>query len=114
MPHDPRKLLQDILARAEDIQRDTQGADLGGFQANTLLRCATERRFEIIGEAVSRLLKADAAVAARITDYRKIIDFRNAITHGYDVIDDQLIWDAVTAKLPILKQQVEAILAQLP
>ena len=114
MPHDPRKLLQDILSRAEAILRDTQGKDLAGYQANEMLRFATERQFEIIGEAISRLLKDDAALASRMTDYRKIIDFRNAITHGYDLVDDQLVWDAVTGKLPILKQEVEALLAQMP
>lgn len=113
MPHDPRKLLQDILERIEAIQQDNQGIDVAGYQANRLLRFATERQFEIIGEAVSRLLRADAALAARISDYRKIIDFRNAITHGYDLVDDQLVWDAVTNKLPILKREVEALLAEL-
>jgi len=114
MPHDPRKLLQDILSRAEGIQQFTAGKDLTAYRAHDMLRLAVERQFEIIGEAISRLLKADAALAARLTDYRRIIDFRNAITHGYDMVDDQIVWDAVTAKLPILKQEVEALLAQLP
>ncbi len=114
MPHDPRKLLQDILTRADAIQRDTSGKDLAAYQSNELLRLATERQFEIIGEAVSRLLKSDAVLAAQITDYRKIIAFRNAITHGYDLVDDQLVWDAVINKVPILKKEVESILAKLP
>ncbi len=113
MPHDPRKLLQDILDRAEAIARDIQSVDFAHYQGNQLLRFATERQFEIIGEAVSRLLKTNAALAARISDYRRIIDFRNAITHGYDTIDDQLVWDAVTNKLPKLKREVEVLLAQL-
>src|SRR5262249_46493753 len=103
MPPDPRKLLQDILSRVQAIQRDTQGKDLAAYQAHEMLRFAVERQFEIIGEAVSRLLKTDATAAAQIRDYRKIIDFRNAISHGYDLVDDQLVWDAVVNKLPILK-----------
>ena len=114
MLHDPRKLLHDIVTRAEAIQQQTQGKDLATYQGDELLRFAIERQFEIIGEAVSRLLKADPALAARITDYRRIIDFRNAISHGYDVVDDQLVWDAVVNKLPILKREVETMVAQLP
>ena len=112
MQHDPRKLLQDILDRATSIERCVAGKDLAAYQVDEVLRFAVERQFEIIGEAVSRLLKVDAALAARLTDYRKIIDFRNAITHGYDFVDDALVWDAVTAKLPILEREVQALLSK--
>ncbi|HEX4588436.1 MAG TPA: HepT-like ribonuclease domain-containing protein [Gemmataceae bacterium] len=113
MPHDPRKLLQDILSRAEAIQRFCAGVDFAAYQANEMLRLAVERQFEIIGEATNRLLKTDAALAARITDYRRIVDFRNAITHGYDLVDDQLVWDTVVAKLPNLRNEVQSLLAGL-
>lgn len=59
------------------------------------------------------MLTHDAALTAQVTDYRKITNFRNAITHGYDVVDDQLVWDVVQNKLLLLKQQVEALLATL-
>jgi uncharacterized protein with HEPN domain len=49
------------------------------------------------------------AALARITDHRRIIAFRNVLIHGYDALDDQIVWDAVTAKLPILKSEVEAM-----
>src|SRR5438045_1315543 len=102
MPHDPRKLLHDIMSRVEAIQQFTQGKDLAEYQADAMLRAAVERLFGIIGEAVSRLLKSDAALAARLTDYRKLIDFCKSITYSVGVVDDQPVWDAVTNKLPTL------------
>jgi uncharacterized protein with HEPN domain len=114
MPHDARKLLHDILSSAEGIERFTAGKDFADYQANEILRLAGERQFEIIGEALSRLLKTDAALASQITDYRKIIDFRNIISHGYDFVDDQLIWDTLTNKLPALKAEVVDLISQLP
>jgi uncharacterized protein with HEPN domain len=42
--------------------------------------------FEIVGEALSQLKKLDAALAARITDHRKIISFRNVLIHAYSQI----------------------------
>jgi uncharacterized protein with HEPN domain len=113
MPHESRKLLEDMRRQAALIQAFTAGKTLPEYQAHDMLRLAVERQFEIIGEALGRLLKLDAALVAQITNYRKIIDFRNAITHGYDVIDDLLVWDVIQNKLPLLRQQVEALLATL-
>lgn len=113
MPHDTGQLLEDVQRQAALIQAFTAGKTLAEYQAHDMLRLAVERQFEIIGEALSRLLKLDAAVAAQITNYRKIIDFRNAITHGYDTVDDQLVWDVVQNRLPLLKQEVEGLLAAL-
>jgi hypothetical protein len=76
-----------------------------------LLRSAVDRLFTIIGEALTRLEKLDASVASRISDYRKIIGFRNVLIHGYEVIDDAIVWTTVQNHLPILKQQVETLLA---
>jgi uncharacterized protein with HEPN domain len=82
MPHESRKLLEDMQRQAVFIQEFAADKTLAEYQANDMLRLAIERQFEIIGESLSRLLKFDAALAAQITNYRKIIDFRNAITHG--------------------------------
>ena len=41
-----------------------------------MLRAAVERQCEITGEALAKLAKADEPVAARISDYRRIIAFR--------------------------------------
>ena len=76
------KLLEDIRSAAEFVRVETQGLTLQEFQHNRVLRHAVERNFEIIGEAMRRLEKDDPATAARITDYRRIIAFRNVLIHG--------------------------------
>ena len=75
-----------------------------------MLRSAIDRQFEIIGEAMTRLIKHDPAIAARITDRRKIAGFRNALIHGYDSIDDATSWGIITTKLPVLRSEVAALL----
>lgn len=57
-------------------------------------------------------MRAHPDVAARITDWRDIIDFRNLLVHGYDVINDRLVWETVTEDLPVLRREVEALLAE--
>jgi uncharacterized protein with HEPN domain len=69
---------------------------------------AVERNIEIIGEAVSRILKKD--VGFQLSNSRKIVDNRNRIIHGYDSVSDEMIWSIVIRHLPVLKTEVEMLL----
>jgi uncharacterized protein with HEPN domain len=101
------KMLFDMLQAVARIERFTSGATFEAFQSNDMLRSAVERQFEIIGEALSRLNKSEPPVAAGISEYRKIISFRNVLIHGYDAITDSITWDIIQNKLPILRQELE-------
>jgi uncharacterized protein with HEPN domain len=46
----------------------------------------------------------------QITDFRRIIGFRNVLVHGYETIDDQIVWQMIQQHLPILKDQIEKLL----
>jgi uncharacterized protein with HEPN domain len=76
-----------------------------------MLRAAVEREFEIMGEALAKLARLDEEIAGRITDYRRIITFRNILIHGYADVDDRLVWDVVESKLAVLRREVESLLA---
>ncbi len=45
-----------------------------------------------------------------ISEYRRIIAFRNILIHGYAEIDDRLVWDIVESKLPRLRREVAALI----
>lgn len=45
------------------------------YLRNKVLRLAVERCFEIVGEALRRLDEQDHETAARVTDFRRIIEF---------------------------------------
>jgi uncharacterized protein with HEPN domain len=69
-----------------------------------------EREFEILGEALNRLLRDDPALEPAITHARRIIGLRNLLAHGYDVIDYRILWSAVNLHLPLLKKEVSGLL----
>lgn len=104
------KYFHDIQSSARALAGFVSGQTWESYQANLMLRRAVEREFEIIGEALAQLARRDAAMAARIVDYRQIIGFRNVLIHGYAEVDDALVWTATQVKLPGLLAQVEALL----
>ena len=69
---------------------------------------AVERNIEIIGEALSRILKLEPEII--ISNSRKIVDARNKIIQGYDEISDDVIWGIVVNNLPVFKTEVENLL----
>jgi uncharacterized protein with HEPN domain len=109
MQHEIKKYLFDIQSSIDSIfgflgsQRD-----FNAYLSNKLLRRGVERELEIIGEAAKNLLKINNAID--IENARKIIDLRNFISHGYDKVDDTIIWGIVNKHLPLLKNQVENLL----
>jgi len=103
--------LFDIKTSIDSINEYLGGnRDFNAYKANKLLKRGIEREFEIIGEAANRILKIDPDFP--IEDARKIVDFRNWVTHGYDRVDDVIIWGIVSKQLPILLKQVEYLLQE--
>jgi uncharacterized protein with HEPN domain len=64
------------------------------------------RKLEISGEAFARVEVAEPAVTGKFAELRKIVGLRNRIIHGYDAVDEEIIWDVAINKLPALRQQV--------
>ena len=108
------KLLEDVRDAAAFIAEISRGKALQDYERERLLRQAIERNFEIIGEAMNRLAQHDPEVAARISKHRRIIDFRNLLIHGYDLIDHRIVWSTIAEELPVLLAQVQALLSTPP
>ena len=62
---------------------------------------------------MTQLSKLDAALAARISGRRDIIAFRNILIHGYANVNNRLVWGTVETDLPILRREVDELLAEL-
>jgi uncharacterized protein with HEPN domain len=113
-PHDPAVALADVLRAGADIERFVGGGSLAAYGADRLLSSAVERQFEIVGEGLSRALRADPSIEAHLPDARRVIDFRNQLAHGYDTVDDRLVWTLATERLPALLAAVRDVIGEGP
>ena len=112
MQPDSPKYLEDIRDAAAFVFEETRESDLQHYLENRLLRQAVERNFEIIGEALNRLRRADPETADRIGETPRIVAFRDILAHGYDTIDHEIVWHLIRQDLPQLLQTVEHFLKE--
>jgi len=71
---------------------------------------ATIRQLEIIGEALNKLLEDEKFSALAPEYFRKIVNFRNNIVHGYFGIDLDEVWNVITLHLDILQSDIQNII----
>jgi uncharacterized protein with HEPN domain len=104
-----KKYLFDILEAIESIENYLgEKRDFNIYLSNKMLRRAVEREFEIIGEAMKKMEKLDNGLT--ITSKKQIINMCNRVIHGYDKIDDEIVWGTIVKYLPILKSEVSLLL----
>ncbi|RDC57342.1 DUF86 domain-containing protein [Pedobacter chinensis] len=112
MGNDIKTWLYDILNAIMEIDSflNDRPKDFINYQNDLRTKRAVERNIEIIGEALSRILRFDDGIV--ITNSRKIVDARNRIIHGYDSVSDDVIWGIVIRHLPVLQAEVQALLEE--
>jgi len=104
-----QKYLYDIRVAIDSIDEYLgDRRDFNMYKENKLLRRAIERELEIIGEAASKILDLDPNI--EIENARRIVDLRNFVIHGYDRVDDIIIWGIITNHLPKLRQDIDRLL----
>ena len=104
-----KKYLYDINESVESIENYLgEVRDFNIYLGNKMLRRAIERELEIIGEAMTKIEKIDPNLP--ITSKRQIISMRNRVIHGYDKIDNEMVWGTIIRHLPILKKEIKELL----
>jgi uncharacterized protein with HEPN domain len=105
---DPAERLRDILEAIAAIARHAK-CDRESFDKNELLQTWFLRHLQIVGEAATAVPEDVRSLAPEIP-WRQITGMRNVLVHGYFEVDTDLVWDAVTRDLPILKPAIERLL----
>ena len=114
MTNETRQRLLDllILDSCRAISQYTTGLDFAAYESDRMVRDAVERRLGIIGEALSRAADLKPALVDRIPELRQVVGLRNRVIHGYDAVDDEIVWDIVQNKLPRLQARVAELLGE--
>ncbi len=112
MDNNIKAWLYDILNAIMEIESffSDSTKEFAQYQNDLRTKRAVERNIEIIGEALSRILKRDETIL--ISNSRKIVDTRNRIIHGYDAVSDDVIWGIVVKHLPILQIEIQELLGE--
>jgi uncharacterized protein with HEPN domain len=109
MENEIKKYLFDINESIKTIEAFLgEKPNFGMYKENKMMRRAIEREFEIIGEAMTRINKINPEI--QITSKMQIINMRNRVIHGYDKIDDEIVWGVIIRHLPVLKKEISLLM----
>ncbi len=94
--------LEHILDAIEEIHAYMKGRTIDDLYADSMLRSAIRYQLAVVGEAANNITEQSRQLFKDV-EWRKIIDTRNVIIHGYALIDEEIIWNIIEEKLPELE-----------
>jgi len=98
--------IESIISELELIKSKVNN-NFNLFQKDFIIKRASERDLEIIGEAINKLIKLEPNI--NISGTKNIIGLRNLIIHSYDSVEDEIIWGIIQKDIPILKTEIEQL-----
>jgi uncharacterized protein with HEPN domain len=104
--------LQHILEAILEIESYTNQASFDDFMANSMMRFASIKQLEIIGEAANYLTDELKGRFSEV-EWRQIVGLRNVLIHQYFRVDENVVWGIIQNNVPELRAKVEEILNDL-
>lgn len=104
--------LEHILECINNINEFAEGRTFEQIERDKMCYFAIVYQLVIIGEAANMLTK-EFREARPQTPWREIVNMRNFIVHGYNVVDKNEVWSVVQDDLQPLKQQIEEYIEEL-
>lgn len=104
-----------ILRAIERIGRYTADMDQAAFLANELVQDAVVRNIEILGEAANKVQRDAPGFAAWHGDIPWMVMYtmRNRVSHAYDKVDLEIVWNTIRNDLPALHARIQAVQASI-
>ncbi len=107
-----RLYLTDILEAANSIENFCGPVTFEQFETEDMRRSAVLQKLIVIGEAAARL-PADFARQHPTVPWAEIAAFRNIAVHEYFAIQWEIVWETATREVPLLAEQIRALLSQI-
>ncbi|MCH2156940.1 MAG: DUF86 domain-containing protein [Opitutales bacterium] len=93
-----------------DLREFVAGKSFADFQKDRMAQAAVERKFEVLGKAMYRLRNAHEEIFDAIENGHRIIGMRNNIAHGYDVLDERILWEAIERDLGGVENDLSSVI----
>ena len=87
------------------------GMSKSQFDHDTKTQDAALRRLTILGEAARRV-GADYQTKHQDIDWSGLIRMRDKVTHGYDVVDLDIVWGVLQQDLPAVLTALERLVPE--
>jgi len=111
MEHRDIQLLKKIICECKDIIRYVNEVGESGFLENDIYQKATAMSLLNIGEYTNALTR-ELWIEYKDIKWRKIVDLRNIVAHGYGELRMELVWNLSQKEIPILLAQLENLLKE--
>ncbi len=117
MQHDPWIRVRHMRDHAQEAIGLLGGKTLDDLQVDRTVQLALVQLIEIVGEAAGRIVgeaagRVDPEIRAAhpAVPWQLAADTRHRLIHGYDLIEYAVVFDTVKVDLPLLVEQLDAIL----
>jgi len=103
-----KERLGHILDAITEIEDYTTNVELKDFLANSMMRFASIKQIEIIGEAANYITPETKALFSDI-EWKQIVGMRHILIHEYFGVDSNLVWQVIRNDIPNLKAAIKNI-----
>ena len=101
--------LRHVLDEINFLLEHTRALHFEDFMDDGVLKRASARSFEIMGEAVKNI-STDFRRKHKEIDWKNIAGMRDKLIHQYFGVNWNILWDVIKEKLPAVKVHLEKIL----
>lgn len=103
-----KERLGHILDAIAEIESYTANIQIKDFLANSMMRFASIKQIEIIGEAANYITPETKTLFSDV-EWKQIIGMRHILIHEYFGVDANLVWQVIVSDIPVLKAAITRI-----
>jgi len=101
--------VKDMVAAIESIEAFIAGMGFEEFARDDKTLSAVLRKLEVLGEA-SKQVPEEIRAKHSDVPWREMAGMRDKLIHFYFGVDEALVWQTITNKIPDVKRRLQSIL----